>query len=277
MPVQNDTVILPASMLKVAGRTGSSGSLDKIRSGLFTLHHIIPYNYAYFVGHVIDTLEKFTGVDSELLQKVARIKNKIFYISTGSPEQEKKFAWMGFNLFEGPAGNFRLDDPGHAPETVRPISFKEDLWNKIHELKSLLDDYVEEKKVAVGYELTTKEWALRDCKRLLNHLEKMATHGNSRHSFFPSDWLVIYSENAAWQKKMGSGVGGDTLKTQFQSHMIASKSEIHVAQIGLFQTQRDAADGIACETVFWRLRKPEEPLPQAVFNGTARLQPPQGV
>jgi hypothetical protein len=225
--------------VKIYGsRASPPTSLKDLKEANFTFHHIMPYCYAAMIGHIVDTIirevlnvdessnarklgdnldiicsqllaEEFSFTD---LREVDLSNNKPFFVH--------KFAWMGANLFMGPEGNWRLDDPGHAPEQNKPVSFERNQWDRLTNIYAELNRNFSFAKVTGtpgqddgGYAATPLrdlDWKgngnfLTSGSGLIPTLKSLC-HGESRkpHAFQMDDWVIVDSDEREWKKLLFS-------------------------------------------------------------------------
>lgn len=246
-------------LLPGGGRESAPKSYREMKLHNFTLHHIAPYRYACLVGLVLIKLHEETvgtagynavksSTDSFVRRLLADESAGMDLAGFAAANQARprqlaitRFGWMGPNLFMGPEGSWRLDDPKHGPETLKPRSLNKVRWDALQSLYEFLDnrfDFIEQGggcKVRPKHQLDCDPgqpgagW-LFDGSGLLTLLAKVAATGeNVPHAFTLDDWVVVGSADKAW-KKMESELNSDsadpgTAKELLRSLIAAKKVE----------------------------------------------------
>ena len=219
------TVLLTAGTHKMYAKRAPSPGFHKDgdkKGGQFTLHHVMPYRYAFFVGFVVEQLIRtaptWTAVrgGGGLKQRLVSVYNRLAPMPgvtdatllqlahTGDKAPDLRvghhFAWMGANLFVGPSGSWRLDDPHTDIEPTRPQSFDDGRWNALHALKRYIDTYAYDFD-DTAKEVSTIQIVLEEgqfVSGLMERLEALTGYGRDAHPFTPSDWIVLDSDGPAW-------------------------------------------------------------------------------
>src|SRR5262249_24590879 len=121
----------------------------------------------------------------------------------GNPgrDLDSQFAWMGPNLFQGPSGTFRTDDPGSEREPLKPLSFPQELWDNLTKVEGKL------RKLAKltsgnGYRASvSRAVTVGDLEDVLDLLAPIAAvgHGNA-HALCGGDWLLMKAKDSAPQE-----------------------------------------------------------------------------
>jgi hypothetical protein len=292
---------------------------DDKKGGNFTLHHIIPYRYPFFIGFVFEQLIRTFpawstvpgGSGKELRRRMLAVYNRLvphnavtdttlFALNAAGDRAPNlrvghHFAWMGVNLFVGPSGAWRMDDPHEGEETIKPQSFDAGRWGALHALKRFLDTYAYEFNDAAKT-VTTIEIVLEEgnfVSSLLGHLEGLAGYGRDAHPFTPTDWIILDSEHPAWgmaQKALSATLtrGGPAqpddvkisdAKALFQRIIDEDKTRPESAKVvellAPSQHRNVTFAGRATPDhwgVMWRLRLDGEAIPAAKFKANFQLQ-----
>lgn len=151
----------------LAGKALAPGVTNATWTGRnFAKHHIIPQTYLQAVAG----LALLSDVGNPNLRD--RLVTAIRAISAGvaggppAPWNLGPVVWAPINLFEGPDGYYRDDDPGEGGEKKRPRSFPLARWNLLQTALTSLNDGG--KMTAQAYTSTT------------GHLNKMQKGGKTR-------------------------------------------------------------------------------------------------
>ncbi len=125
--------------------------------------------------------------------------------------------WVAPNLFQGPSGNYRIDDPKSERESVKPQSFPQTVWNALHQAGDRIDK-ASSWLGGNGYRIRTEKWTIGDYSDLIKELQPlwMRGHGNE-HSFNSTDWLVMVSSDVRHKQDFGV-TPSDVFKTRFAQH-----------------------------------------------------------
>ncbi len=203
--------------------------LKNLKDSNFTLHHIMPYCYVAMIGHIIDTLvkdiiqveESFAAISlsshldiitSQLLADEQSSVN-LQTVDVNNPAESfvHKFAWMGVNLFMGPEGSWRFDDPGHGIETIKPWSFNKNQWDVLNDIFKILDNAFVITSAGQGYTAMPKydlDWIgngniITGATGLIPKL-KLLCNGDAKkpHLFQMDDWVIVDSDEADWKKTL---------------------------------------------------------------------------
>ncbi len=274
---------------------------DDKKQGNFTLHHIIPYRYPFFVGFVFDQLIsrghfnnlqaadksdmrslahdlKFIG--NSLLPAACKLHGDEILDPTKGPLGHK-FAWMGVNLFIGPSGTWRLDDPKSSEETQRPQSFDVERWAAVHALKTFVDAFAEFDDNA--HTVTTVKLDSESAgflTGLLARLNALRSCGKDAHPFTYDDWVILDSDNIAFgmaRRGMDKAKGDDGKVKSSQAKQLLDQLD-RTGQVDLYRPVAhrevsfagvDAQEGWK---VFWRLRKDAEPIPELKYKANFQVQ-----
>lgn len=123
----------------LAGEEMAPGVTVPIWIGVnFAKHHIIPQTYLQAVAGLAIT--STAGNQGQRDRLVTAIRTISAGPAGGPPGQWNlgPVVWAPINLFEGPDGFYRSDDPGEGGETKKPKSFDELRWSLLQNaLKSL--------------------------------------------------------------------------------------------------------------------------------------------
>lgn len=124
-------------------------------------HHIVPDGDMQFLWML----------GQELPNKLGKLLTKMAYQYDPYTSTINAIEWAPWNIFIGPAGEHRLDDPekikkgGRIPEQTCPPSFNSNLWALLQELHSLI----------------RKCWDARyELSKQLNYIERTNTMGQYR-------------------------------------------------------------------------------------------------
>lgn len=210
-----------------AKREDAPKSFKDAKDANYTFHHIMPYCYAALIGHVVDTVIRAGILDDEGATARALAENLDLVCSTllasehaiadvrradpNDPKQSfvHKFAWMGANLFMGPEGQWRLDDPKHDCEKTRPCSFNRNAWDQLMEIHKLLDQSFDVASSGQGYTATPKmnlAWSgagnfLTSETGLIRRLKSLVGgYSHAPHPFDMDDWIVVDSDAPEWKR-----------------------------------------------------------------------------
>jgi hypothetical protein len=210
-----------------AKREDAPKSFKDAKDANYTFHHIMPYCYAALIGHVVDTVIRKGILDQEdatartlagnldlLCSTLIASEYSNFDVRRTDPNDPKqsfvhKFAWMGANLFMGPEGQWRLDDPKHDCEANRPCSFDRDAWQQLMDIHKLLDQSFDVRASGQGYTATPKmnlAWTgpgnfLTSEIGLVRRLKSVVTgYSHTPHPFNMDDWIVVDSDAPEWKR-----------------------------------------------------------------------------
>jgi hypothetical protein len=307
------TVLLPAGTHTLYAARASSPDFHKVddkKQGNFTLHHVIPYRYPFFIGFLFEQLIRTrpswaaTYPDAaKLLGRMVKVYNKLTphgptseaelgaVAATGDREPNLRvghhFAWMGCNLFVGPSGTWRLDDPHEGAEERKPRSFPEGRWNNLHALHRFLDTYAYEfddtAKTVSTVEIVLEEGGF--VAGLLERLEGLAAFGRDAHPFTPDDWVILDSDDPLWGIAQGNlsratdGFKKKHAKEAFQQVLAADarrsedKKVVNLYRPVAHRNVSFAGTAAAPSwAVLWRLREDGEPLPELKYKANFEVQ-----
>ncbi|WP_299860400.1 hypothetical protein [uncultured Hoeflea sp.] len=123
----------------LAGKEMAPGVTVPIWIGVnFAKHHIIPQTYLQAVAGLAIT--STAGNQGQRDRLVTAIRTISAGPAGGPPGQWNlgPVVWAPINLFEGPDGFYRSDDPGEGGETKKPKTFDQLRWSLLQDaLKSL--------------------------------------------------------------------------------------------------------------------------------------------
>ncbi|HEY2588573.1 MAG TPA: hypothetical protein VGI81_22720 [Tepidisphaeraceae bacterium] len=251
-------------------REAAPNGFKALKTSNFTFHHIMPYCYAATIGHVVDTVIRAGIPNAEdatsrkIVDQIEDICSRVLsrdyphvnlsHVNPGDPRQSfvHKFAWMGANLFMGPEGMWRLDDPGHGPEQNRPCSFHKACWDGLQNIITLLERSFKFIDTAgQGYSVVPKMDLSSDgpgsflsSGQGLLALLKTILHGNSGtpHDFQMDDWLVVDSEDKAWKRTIvtlsDDEVSAGRAKTQLRG-LVAANNVILYRPVAIKGIERE--------------------------------------
>jgi hypothetical protein len=275
MPISRDTSLLESGTHPLGTRASAPTDLQALRDGQFTLHHILPYRYPLFIGFLAQTYgTKYggntpnwpDGSPDQIAKQTAGILKVVSRFGSQQHTIQHKFAWMGPNLFQGPSGNLRIDDPGSDPEARKPISYRPAVWDALDKVRQKVDSLVSSLgSTDQGYTVTTtKLITVGDLEDLLNLLSPIADvgHGNA-HSFKDDDWIVMSTSDPSFSKDFQpNGMVSTAVKQRF--------SALPRNKINNF---RPSYSGVTTDPTprLWRLRQSTETIPTEVIKGP-RLQ-----
>ncbi|HEX3448401.1 MAG TPA: hypothetical protein VHS97_09115 [Isosphaeraceae bacterium] len=275
MPISRDTNLLDSGTYQLGTRASAPTDLQALRDGPYSLHHILPYRYPLFVGFLAETYATKYGGNTpnwpggstdQIAKQTAGILNVVSRFGSEQHTIPSKFAWMGPNLFQGPSGNLRVDDPGSNPEERKPISYRPAVWDALMKVADKVNGLVSTLgSNNQGYTVTTtKPLTVGDLEDLLNLLSPIADvgHGNAL-SFTDTDWIVMSTSDPGFSK--------DFLPNAMVS--VAVKQRFSALPRNKIQNFRPSYSGATTDLTprLWRLRQSTEPIPTDVIKGP-RLQ-----
>jgi hypothetical protein len=275
MPISRDTNLLDSGTYQLGTRASAPTDLQALRDGPYSLHHILPYRYPLFVGFLADTYATKYGGNTpnwpggstdQIAKQTAGVLNVVSRFGSEQHTIPSKFAWMGPNLFQGPSGNLRLDDPGSNPEERKPISYRPAVWDALKKVADKVNGLVSTLgSNNQGYTVTTtKPLTVGDLEDLLNLLSPIADvgHGNAL-SFTDTDWIVMSTSDPGFSK--------DFLPNAMVS--VAVKQRFSALPRNKIQNFRPSYSGATTDPTprLWRLRQSTETIPTDVIKGP-RLQ-----
>lgn len=107
------------------------------------------------------------------------------------------FAWLGDNLFTGPAASYRVEDPSQRTEPEKPASFPskrwqklEALWNQVKGIGQLPHSTGDRKAVAVTTQAATK----------IVDAAIASLFGANPHQTVASDWCAKLASDSSSSK-----------------------------------------------------------------------------
>ena len=281
MAIKSDQVLLKEGGYGLGKRADAPTAVQNLRDDAYSLHHVLPYRYPLFVGFLAEKY-RTTFVpqasrgdwptaltyNDPVGPKVAKVLKVVSRFGANQHDLPSKFAWMGPNLFQGPAGNLRTDDPGSGRETIRPCSMKQKLWDNLMRLGDKIEALgVSFPSDGVGSRAKTtydlKVSHFDELLQLMNPITKTG-HGNAL-TFDAEDWIIPISvSNDPRYRLQPNAAVNDDFKRQFLLYAAANPQNIQ-----LYKPLPSFGHQI---TVLWRLRKPNEPVPNQTC-GAPRLQP----
>jgi hypothetical protein len=259
--VANPTILTADTHDLYAGRAAADKyhTADDKKGGNFTLHHIIPYRYPYFIGYLFDAINQAGVFDTigkkdedprtrrlladmklicnALLPKQCKFTGADLTDKAKSPTLGHKFAWMGVNLFTGPTSSVRVDDPGSNPEPNMPLSFDPEKWERVKAIKPLIDSmvYAFNDNHDAGCTGTTLQVRLFDGQimSLIRHLKSLCCYSADAHPYEKFDWVIIDLSDRdepdythSYTKQVKHGVTGQVLKTVHKAVTVKSIGEL---------------------------------------------------
>jgi hypothetical protein len=275
MPISRDSTLLDSGTYQLENRASAPSDLQALREGQFTLHHILPYRYPLFVGFLAQTYATKYGGNNpnwpggstdQIAMQTAGILKVVSRFGSQQHTIPSKFAWMGPNLFQGPSGNLRIDDPGSGPEKRKPISYRQAVWDALDKVGMKIIDLVDSlSSNNNGYVVkTTEPITVGDLEDLLNQLSPIADvgHGNA-HSFKDDDWIVMSTSDPSFSNDFQpNGMVTNAVKLRF--------SALPPNRIKNFRPSYSGAPTDPTPRL-WRLRQSTEATPTDVIKGP-RLQ-----
>ena len=246
-----------------------------------SLHHVLPIRYPMFIGLLYQRLHSFGPVTMQidLKQDLERLEQKLrgFKRARSARGQDEPlayarvFPWVGFNLFAGPSGNLRTDDPRDGREVVKPHSFGQTQWDSLSAVKAAIDEMVREfTETGEGgwHVMLNRNIVVKDLATIIRKLEPIVQANKFYHAYHPSDWIVFDSDDDAWTKL-----------TRSQNPDVAaikkSYSALEVQKKLVKYGAPPPANGSPECTLFWRLRTPNEHAPAVTHASHPRMQLPQ--
>lgn len=277
MTLRDDDVFLDAGTYQLGARAQAAEAIRKAKTGSFSLHHIIPYCYPMFLGYLIERATALGGVDAWTRESLNTLRTRLLFAAEGQQSVPSKYGWLCANLFEGPSGNFRLDDPRDNPddqrEQVRPQGFDRDLWAQVHALGAALQQVGSRTAGPDGYNIRV-DTPLRVAgfKSILR--VALALAARNKQLFYPfhhSDWVILEPDETeqSWYATLtGLNMGHevtDDMKLKFRELMIRKPSKVLS-----YSLPHDALDRpMRAVSRFWRLRRDNEVL-NVAFGGVPR-------
>lgn len=136
-----------------------------------TQHHILPASYLQYL------FEGGCGEPGLYASNPGLIKQLLGRPSTDkNPVALSKFVYGGFNLFKGPEGALRSDDPAkvdtdpnHGSESKKPSTLPQGRWDALEAIDKLLHPWLS--RSPSDWSKTEHENVLKDC---VPHLQKIA-------------------------------------------------------------------------------------------------------
>jgi hypothetical protein len=273
MPIERNQVLLKSGNQDEMGARSSEASKElreHKNEEQCSLHHILPWRYPFFVGYLAEKFkEQFfpkadrywpTNATDDRSKAVAKVLKVVSCFGSEQWDLPIKFGWMAPNLFLGPAGNFRIDDPQDAREQSNPVSMRQQLWDQLIVLGDKIDELAElncttalaKKNITVG--------EFDDLLALLSPISDIG-HGNAL-GFESTDWLCLVSNVSndkryllnPWEKVTTA------FKDQFREYAKVSPDKIDMYRPDCSQLR-------PLVPVIWRLRKETEGVPDKTFMG----------
>lgn len=306
------TILLAAGTHALYGARAKSPDFHKMddkKQGNFTLHHSLPYRYPFFVGFIFERLiathASWQGSPggARLLGRMVKIYNSLSpfaavsesgllgmtgVLDTGQqPRLGHHFAWMGCNLFVGPSGTWRIDDPHDGPEELKPQSFDAKRWEALFTLYRFIETYVyafdDTAHTASTVELVVEEGGF--VEGFLLKLEALAASGRDAHPFTPDDWIILDSDHAKWAIAQGmlsrsaEGLKNSHVRQAFMDVLKADEAKAKdKREVDFYRpvTHRNVTFGGQATpqnwAVLWRLRKDGERIPELKYKANFLVQ-----
>jgi hypothetical protein len=133
--------VTAAAHTALTGKTMAAGDTEAQWIGInFSKHHILPQTYLQVVAGL--SVEAQAG-NADLRTRLVAAICRLAAGNAGGPPAAWSLgpvAWSPVNLFEGPTGFYRSDDPGEGGETSKPKSFDATRWQKLQTLKGAVDN-----------------------------------------------------------------------------------------------------------------------------------------
>ena len=265
MPFNVSDVVLEAGDHVLDARAGASGwhAGKKAEFGpgaggrSFTFHHVLPYRYPQFVGYLLAAFARtYAAGPGEWADDLYNLREKLLREPNIRPDEyPTAFAWMPANLFVGPKGNLRADDPGSGRERQKPDRFPPKQWAALHELGDFLDTRVFKAvapRAGGGTVVTTHRVTGREFLAFHRQLLKVSgTSGKMYHPFRPEDWVALESSDPKFPTPADMPTPAE--RDRFKAHAAARPEAITVSQVGKYRGQPGPL------TVrFLRLRGPDD-------------------
>lgn len=290
MPITRETELLAEGTYNVGSRKAAPQGLAMLRNGVsYTLHHILPYRYMCFIGYLAeiyrDQLLNVPQQDQagwpenrqdDVSKKVALLFATVCPFGGQQQDVRTRFAWMAANLFQGPSGNYRIDDPGSEREQTKPHSLTISVWTALGQLETALDVKVTAWGSGANntYTATTKKWTVGSYIDLLKHTDSLIQrgHGNAL-GFTDTDWIVLESEDQR-DRIPQDRAPSDYLKAQYRNLDAGNLRVIRYRPV--FTTVNPSPVGpkdLPNAVVLWRLRKANEAVPATKYHGKFKIQP----
>lgn len=195
-----------------------------------------------------------------------------------------QFAWMGCNLFAGPSGTWRLDDPGSAPEPQKPQSFCGSIWENMHAVARLIDGMViawekggddDDDESDSTTRVQTIQITLGMVESFLAKLLPLIAQHDA-HPFEPKDWVILDSDDGKWTKIITDLNHGSLKVKQAKQAALKFLNEQPNKVDGYLpiahRNVKFAGAVTATTKMFWRLRKDNEVVPQLKMKANFQLQ-----
>jgi hypothetical protein len=164
----------------------------------FAKHHIVPQTYLQVVaGLAINTS---AGTDALRSRLTTAIKAIAAGAAGGPPNAWNlgPVVWAPVNLFEGPTGFLRSDDPGDGPEPNKPKSFDASRWKLLLTATAAVDG-VKEKLSDTSFDTSTDSLNKQQSggktgfQKIVEAFEALATYVKTNNPtvspFAAADWV----------------------------------------------------------------------------------------
>ncbi|MFL5346456.1 MAG: hypothetical protein ACJ8AT_16845 [Hyalangium sp.] len=104
----------------------------------FSKHHIVPQTYLQVIAGL--SINADAGTPELRTRLVTAIRGIAAGAAGGPPAAWNlgPVVWAPINLFEGPTGSYRSDDPKEGSENVKPKSFDNTRWTRLQAIKTAL-------------------------------------------------------------------------------------------------------------------------------------------
>jgi hypothetical protein len=166
-----------------------SNTVQEVPQGFLTRHHILGRRYMQLLSAIVIEIR-----DDALLSALYGIAGA--KRSDIQPDElHSAVFWSPLNLFFGPHGIDRVDDPGSDTERRKPLSFPVEVWKALMELKATLEDgvgrqtlrsYLAGNEVAISFNKASR----KQLTEVLTKLRKLKK-SSSGHVMRLSDWRFI--------------------------------------------------------------------------------------
>lgn len=194
-------------------------------NGFCSNHHILPYHLMYLIGIICvalakkkDESDKYSYADKLLAiaPNAGNLNNLLAQVKVDEkfayqfPKNETRrdgngqivntnlylgdvvgvLSWNQYNIFKGPRGLSRMDDPSQLGEPVKPPSFPAKRWEK---LVALLNMYasVGVKSAASNDDRVNYEIGYASAKQIAQFFLDNITPSTTSHQTLVSDWILV--------------------------------------------------------------------------------------
>lgn len=158
----------------------------------FSRHHIIPQKYLQALYQMTLAPDQDIKNDDDKKQLVRSLE---YIQAAGYPALATgSVVWAPVNLFEGPTGVYRRDDPGSKPELKKPKSFDETRWAALQKVVTALEKVgrlnANGDRFEIDAKKLNKDAGFVDLVSAVTALARLTrdTHPNPQ-AFLNTDWI----------------------------------------------------------------------------------------